>query len=114
MFLKAIGIKVLALSISMCSLIVAGERFDVCTMGKMRDLSMFSSDDSNVVFIFLKSHPGKMVSWIQTQNIVKSWKTDATKPDILHVEFDSGLIVRVDLTQSLQKFYSKTQQSVIN
>lgn len=111
MFLKAIALKSLALSVTINFLMIAGERFNVCNMGNLKDMSKYCTDDSQAVFIYLKDHPGEMVSWIQARDSVKSWKTDVNNYDILHLEFNNGENLRLDLTKALQQFVARKNKS---
>ena len=110
MFLKAIGIKALVVTILMSSLLLSGERFDVYNMGKIKDQSMSSSED-NAVFICLKSNPGELVAWLHAHDNVKSWKTDERRENILHLEFNNSQKLSVDMTEALQKFYTNRANS---
>src|SRR5579871_3359471 len=105
MFLKAIGIKVLVLSISMGSLILAGERFEVHNMG-ITDICGYAPENTkNTIKVFLKENENHPI-WITTSDyFVKSYNTDENKPNILHLEFDNGEKCSVDMTEALQKFY---------
>ena len=109
MFFKAIRMKILVASFAVCFLLLASEkneRFDVRNLGEVGAFSDRGSGDFNKAFlVFLKNHPNEPVLYTHACDDVKSWRTDAKKPNLLHLEFNNGSKEMVNMEVHVDRFY---------